>query len=159
MARFTFQLQAALEQRQREERDRQIVVARLQREASELEERIRAIQSQIVQEKRDLAAALDAERAGGRIDLDAARRQGAAALAQIRIAQQDALQLAGVLRRLDGARLDLLDAARRRKAVELLRDRRYEQWKRQQARREMAELDELAVMRAGRSTELRGDAA
>lgn len=158
MARFVFGLQAALDQREREERDRQLVVAQLQREATALEERIRALQGEIVREKEELRRALVAERGGTRVDLGAARRQGAASLAKIRQAQQGAIELAGVLRRLDSARLDLLEAARRRKAVELLRDRRYDEWKRDQMRREAAEVDEIAVMRAGRP-EARGDAA
>lgn len=169
MARFVFELQAALEQRERVERERQVVVAQLQAEASQLEEFIRGRQRQIEQEKEELRQALVSERAAGAsggmiVDLDAARRQGAAALGRIREAQQAALRLAGVLRRLDKARLDLLEAARQRKAVELLRDRRYEAWKLDQARREAAAVDELAVMRAGRSAgpggrEVRGDAA
>src|SRR5690606_10167876 len=124
----------ALEQRERIERERQVVVARLQAEASEIEEFIRSAQRAIEREKEELRSALRVERSAGAaggtlVDLDAARRQGAAALGQIRTAQQAALRLAGVLKRLDNARLDLLEAARQRKAVELLRDRRYEAWK------------------------------
>jgi flagellar biosynthesis chaperone FliJ len=170
MARFVFELQAALEQREREERNRQMVVAQLQRESLEIEDAIRRTQTGIVREKEALRDALRAERAGGLggvlVDLDAARRQGAATLGKIREAQQAAIKLAGVLKRLDSARLDLLEAARERKAVELLRDRRYEAWKRDQMCRETAESDELAVMRAGRRDaphdaphEARGDAA
>jgi flagellar export protein FliJ len=159
MPRFVFPLEAALEQRQRLERDRQIVVAQLQREASLLEDRIRVIQGEIVREKQELRSAVDAERAGGVVDLASARRQGAASLARIREAQGLALQLAGMLKRLDQARLDLLEAARRRAAVQMLRDRRYDEWKRQQSRRETSELDEIAVMRAGRQSAAHGDAA
>src|SRR5690606_889817 len=131
--RSVFELQAALEQRQRAERDRQLVVAGLQHEATEIEDFIRATQKEIIREKEELRTALHVERAAGSapeamlVDLDAARRQGSAALGKIREAQQAAIRLAGVLKRLDSARLDLLEAARQRKAVELLRDRRYEQ--------------------------------
>jgi flagellar protein FliJ len=46
--------------------------------------------------------------------------------------------------------LDLLEATKRRKAVELLRERRFEQWRLDLERRETAAVDELAVMRYGR---------
>ena len=42
-----------------------------------------------------------------------------------------------------------MEASRQRKAVELLRERRYEEWKQARDKAEAAALDELAVMRAG----------
>ena len=60
------------------------------------------------------------------------------------------VRLAGVHQRLDAARLALIKATAARRGVEVLRERRYEAWKREQDRAEAAALDELAVMRAAR---------
>jgi hypothetical protein len=56
----------------------------------------------------------------------------------------------GLHRRIDAARLELLKATTDRKAVEVLRQRRYEAWRAEQARREAIALDEISTMRAGR---------
>ncbi|MEM9560896.1 MAG: flagellar FliJ family protein, partial [Planctomycetota bacterium] len=58
-------------------------------------------------------------------------------------AQAAVVRLAGVYERLDRARLELLEAATARRAVELLRDRRLEAWKRDELRREQLVLDDL----------------
>ena len=73
-------------------------------------------------------------------------------------AQRTVLELAGLLRRLESARAELLEAAKRRKAVELLKDRRFEEWRSDQNRRELAAVDELAVMAAGRRGDKDGEA-
>jgi flagellar export protein FliJ len=83
-------------------------------------------------------------------DVRAVRLQSGAAVRLGMAAQRAVLELAGVHRRLEGARAELLEAAKRRKAVELLRERRYEEWRTDQNRRELAAVDELAVMAAAR---------
>jgi flagellar export protein FliJ len=63
-------------------------------------------------------------------------------------AQRAVVRLAGVQKRLEMARLDLIAATAERRGVEVLRERRFEAWKREQDRREAAAMDEMAVMRA-----------
>ena len=152
MAKFVFELEALLRQRLRAEREQMARVAEIERERLALESEIRSCQRSIVQEKRDLAARLGAEREGGRhaVDLRAVRVQANASLHLIGRAQRSVIRLKGVHDRLDAARLELLDRTTKRRAIELLKEKRYEQWKREQARLEQAEQDDRAVMRHGR---------
>lgn len=145
MARFRFRLESVLEHRRAVERDRQRAVAGLERRRTELEAEIMRRRNAAVGEQALARAALV-----GMLDVRALRLQGAAALRHEAEARRCAIELAGLLRRLEAARADLLHAARRRKAVEMLRERRWEQWRLDQSRAEGAALDELAVMRAGR---------
>lgn len=151
MARFHFQLEAVLEQRRAVERTRQVTVAGLERQRMDAEERIRSLQRQIGAEKEDLREALSAETVRGRaVDLRYVRLQAGASLHLTAKAQHTVVQLAGVFKRLDAARLELVQATTRRKAVEVLKERRYEAWRVEEARRENAALDELSVMHASR---------
>lgn len=154
MAKFHFQLEAVLEQRRGVERTRQVAVAELERQRMDTEDRIRDIQRQIVVEKEDLRDALatpePGARAVGGVDLRHVRLQAAASLHLVAKAQHTVVRLAGLFKRLDAARLELVKATTRRKAVEVLKERRYEQWRDEQTRRENAALDELSVMRAPR---------
>lgn len=159
MARFRFDLQRLLDHRERVERDKQLAVAALERERIALEDRIRDHQRAITATKTDLRAALAGERLGdadgggasGRMDPRSVRMQAGASLHLIVKTQQLALALAGLHKKINTARLELLEAATQRKAVELLRQRRYDRWRREEARRETAELDDLAAARVGRS--------
>lgn len=172
MAGFVFELEAVLDQRLMVEQQKRLVVAALERERLSIEGVIRGCQRAITRERDDLRARLRTAQRDGRgetlrsdlgaaaaggdgLDMRSVRLQAAASLQFVAKAQRAVLQLAGVCKRLDAARLELLGAATRRKAVELLRERRREEWRTEQARREDAALDELNVMRASRS----GDAA
>lgn len=147
MARFRFKLQPVLEHREMIEREKQRAVGHLERERRRLEETLRTTHAAIEREQGELRQTLGPSHA---IDAQAIRVHFAAAGHLHAVARQTVLKLAGVTRRLEGARAELLLAARRRKAVELLRTRRLEQWKLDESRRETAAIDELAVMRAGR---------
>jgi flagellar protein FliJ len=144
MARFRFRLQAVLDHREMQEHERQRAVAALERERVRLEQLIRDAQRSIMLEQAELRAGL----ASG--DLHTARRQSAAASRFLAEAQRAAVELAGVHKRLLNARAALLEAAKDRKAVELLRDRHFQSWISEENRREAAAVDELVVMRAGR---------
>lgn len=148
MARFIFELEAVLKQRLAEEREHQLRVADLEREKSQLESHIRDCQRGLAQEREELREQL----AGGAatLDLRGVRFQAGASLRLVALAQRAVLQLAGAHKRLDAARLLLLRASMRRKGVEMLKERRLEEWKLQQKKREEAALDELNVVRAGR---------
>lgn len=159
MAQFRFNLEHVLEQRRRAERDAQVAFAAINRERIGLESTIRGFQNSIVGFKRDLRGALSGERdveetAGAPVTLLDVRLQAGASLMVMGKAQASVLELAGVHQRLEIARTALLDAAKARQAVELLRERKFEQWKREEARREAIELDDLTTMRFGRDDSL-----
>jgi flagellar export protein FliJ len=150
MPRFVFQLEAVLKQRLAAERERQLEVAALERERGALEEKIRAYQQELTQERHELHDQLAGASGGASLDLRGVRFQAGAALRIIANAQRSVLQLAGVHKKIDAARLLLLEATTKRKAVEVLKERRYEEWKAQQKRVEDAAADEINVMSASR---------
>ncbi|MEX2219892.1 MAG: flagellar export protein FliJ [Phycisphaerales bacterium] len=144
MARFRFRLQAVLDHREAVEQERQRAVAEVERERVRLEGVIRECHRRITVEKGEQRRGLLAG------DLGAARRQASAGARYSTEAQRAAIELAGAYARLERARAALLEAAKARKAVELLRERHLEQWRAEESRRENAAADELSVMRAGR---------
>lgn len=151
MPRFVFSLEAALEKRRRIERERQLVVAKLERTRVDLDERVRAVQGRLTQERNDMRSLLGPGGAGiGRVVVSSVRLQATAGLHGLAELRALAIELAGVMKRLESARAQLTAAAVARKAVEKLRQQQLERWKAEEARRESAELDDLTLMRFGR---------
>ncbi len=148
MPQFRFKLQPVLDQREREERDRQLIVAELERERLALESRIRMCQQMMEDERATLSQAL---KSGQRVDLQMVKMQAGASLKHNFEAQRTVLELAGVFRKIQLAREELAQAAARRKAVELLRDQQLEAFKHTIERKESHDLDEMSVMRFGRN--------
>ncbi len=148
MARFRFQLQAVLQHRLRLEQEQQRVVAELESTRATLEGTIRSCQDALVRERSEMRSMLQAA------DMRGVRFQAGAATRIIASAQRAVLELAGVHKRLEAARAVLLEATKRRKAVDLLKERRFEEWRYQQARREAEATDEIAVMRAAHGGDL-----
>jgi flagellar FliJ protein len=142
--RFRFALQAVLDHREMIEQQKQKAVAELESRRLDLEALIRSHQRTIAHERAEQRTLLE----HGRV-MDA-RAQAASTVRISALAQRAVLELSGVHARLQAARAELLEAAKRRKAVELLKERRFEQWKLEQNRREAAALDELSVMQAAR---------
>jgi hypothetical protein len=85
--------------------------------------------------------------------------QAARSLFAVGEASRAVFKLGGTMKRLDAARGELLRAATARKAVEALRERRYEVWLDEQKRREDAALDEMAVIRGSRTQANTGSVA
>ncbi len=152
MSKFVFKLQPVLDQRERDERDHQLVVAQLESERLALESRIRMCQQMMDDERSTLSQALAP---GQQVDLKAVKMQAGASLTHNFEAQRTVLELAGVFRKLQSAREALVQAAAKRKAVELLRDQQKEAFKQEQDRREAQDLDEMSVMRAHRTDGIR----
>lgn len=144
MPRFRFQLQAVLDLRQREEDGRQREVAKLEQERRRIEDGLRRRQRSITDARDEVR-----NRLVGDLNPDGLRSQANASLSLMRDAQRTVLELAALHRRLEKARLDLQEAARRRRAMELLRDRRALEWREGLDRREQAAIDELATIRPG----------
>ncbi len=150
MAKFEFSLEAVLEQRGLIERRQQVVVAQLQAARDQAEARVRALQGAMTTD-REAQRRLAKGDAGGRVAVDQVRLAASASMHALVSLQRAALALAGAQQRL-GAGQDRLRSARvERKGVEVLKQRQFDAWKREQARREAAELDDLVVMRAGRA--------
>jgi len=145
MARFRFRLDTLLEARRRAERDRQIELAELERERLRLEDAIRSRYAAARAGREDLRRALTP---GAPRTMASVRLQATASLSLETQTQRLAIELAGVLRRLEGARERLLEAARERQAVERLREKRRDSWLAQERRREAIEQDEIAGARA-----------
>lgn len=152
MAKFVFNLEAVRKQRSALEKQRMVAVAELERERLTLEDRIRAAHESVEAERLELREQLSGMREGeGRlVDLRGVRFQAGAAVVLRARTQQLVLQLAGLHKRLEKVREELRQAVAARKAVDLLRDRRFEEWRRELARREAMTLDELATMRGVR---------
>lgn len=151
MARFIFKLEPVLRQRKAVERQRQLALAEIERERLALEDQVRSIQDQIRSEKDLMREHLDPRASGSRsVDLRGVRMQAGAQLRLVLSAQQAVVKLAGVHKRIEAARSELIEATKARRAVELLRERRYEQWLEEQRHKEAAMLDEIAVVRGGR---------
>lgn len=162
MAKFKFELEPVLRLRRRVEEERQRAVAELERQRSGIEERIRAHQASISASKRDLRQMLAGEKmavevegaVGGwgesGVSLRGARLQANSALHMVAQAQRAVVELAGVHGRLDVARLALLRAMTQRKAVEVLKQKRYEEWRAEVLRKEQAEVDEMVNARVAR---------
>jgi flagellar biosynthesis chaperone FliJ len=168
VARFVFKLEALITQRRAAEREAQLDVARLESERLLLEATLREIRASLDLERDEWRTRLHGPATGpatgrstglgtesstgpdgaqGGVDVSLVRLQASASLHQVRKAQQTAVRLAGVLTRLEQARLRLVHAASERKAVERLRERRYEAWRFAEQKREDAALDEFTVMR------------
>lgn len=145
MPAFVFKLRPLLKARCRAEEAEQRAVAALERQRLDLEGALRRRQNEIVEEKHTLRGSLT-----GRVDMRNLRLRAGMSLHLVRQAQQLVLQLAGLHKRIDAARARLIEATRRRRAIELLRDRRFEQWKASLDKAETAALDELAVAAAAR---------
>lgn len=145
MAKFTFDLEPLLRARKAAE-DQQI------REVGALEQKRRLVESRIAAAQHVISANKASVRGElvGSIDPAGLRLQAHNSLKAMRDAQRLVLELAGVHRQLVAARSVLAEKARDRRAIELLKERRFEAWKSEQDKREAAFVDELAVSAAAR---------
>ena len=145
MAKFRFELEPLLRARRMAEQSHQRAVAAIENERMGLEEALRQMQQQISSEKSGLQAELV-----GMIDAHQLRLGAAATMQSMRRAQRIVLELAGTHRRLEAARFELIEATKQRRAVELLRDKRFDEWKARLDKAETDAIDELAIIAAAR---------
>jgi flagellar FliJ protein len=145
MAHFVFRFETLLEQRQRVEDDRQRDLARLLRQRMILESELTRMQQTITQSKHLLADSLV-----GKVNLDLVANFTRYSGQATQRARQIVVKLAAMQNQVQASRQRLLDATRARRALELLRDRHFQQWKRQEQRRETRRLDELTSQRYAR---------
>lgn len=142
MAKFVFQFEPLLRHRQAIEDQRQRELAQHLRSQMILQGQLRTMQQTIRDSKQQLGAGLV-----GRVDLSAISQFAGFSGHTTMRARQIVLRLAEIDKQIQVARQQLLDATRQRKALELLRDRQREIWRREQQRREDLELDEMANQR------------
>jgi len=146
MARFVFKLDPVLKARQHAEQAKQRAMAELLRERIALENILRDQQTQIDRSRGTMREAMV-----GPVQVRDVRSHAAATMRLMASAQKLAIDLAGVHQRIEEARKQLLEATRDRRAMELLREKRYMQYQKVQAKAEQAAMDELAVIKAART--------
>lgn len=146
MAVFRFALQPVLNQRQRTEEERLVAVAELDRQRIDIEDQIRVLQGRIEFERGELRSGLDAT-----VQIAAIRMQASASLHAVAEAQKLVFRLAGLQQRIKVARARLAEAIAARKALELLKERRFAEWKAVLNRREDRMLDDVGTFGAIRS--------
>ncbi|MBL4700433.1 MAG: flagellar export protein FliJ [Phycisphaeraceae bacterium] len=140
MSKFVFKLETVLKQRQTVEDQLQRELAKLMRHRMIFHNQIRAIQTELSDSKGQLTAGLI-----GKVDLVSTSQFARfSAQSQLR-AQTIVRQLARLENHIVQAQKQLVEAMRQRKALDLLRDKQYQQWKRAQLRREASRLDDLAT--------------
>jgi len=142
MKRFRFQLESLLRVRRSEEERAGRAVAELVRARLELEERIRRARENLAEGQEELRIA-----ATGHVDLLTLQVQGRAAVEVMRMADRFRPALAVLDGRLEQTRALLNACARRRRSIELLRERRYSEWRTDGRRVDQAALDDLVQQR------------
>ncbi|MCE2882041.1 MAG: flagellar export protein FliJ [Planctomycetaceae bacterium] len=154
MAKFRFALQRVLDRRLDEEEARRRVLSQVEAKRRGLEDALRTRQQEI-------SAGRDAWRSGlvGTVDPAALRHHAIASTGLVRKAQRTVLELAGMEKALVKARADLVEAARARRALEILRERRLAAHLAEESRRERDNLDEFAANVARRARDAEGAAA
>jgi flagellar FliJ protein len=138
MAKFVFKLEALLKQREREEQECLRLLAEQAAVVNSAQEAVRRINETVQSGHEDVRRHLM-----GPLDmgfLTAHRRFMGAMQRQVIELVQKAVQ---AKKRLEEARTRLAEAARRRKAIEILREKQFDRWRMQQARAETALGDEI----------------
>lgn len=157
MARFVFELEAVLRMRRREEERAMLQLAERERARAERVREAQEIETRVAEgrlEWRDRLAI-----ATGGIEMTGVRMQAGATLRDLSLLKRAALSVAAAEREVTRAREELLEATRRRQAIEELRERRLEAWKAERARVEQRVVDDLVVSRFGRAGDGLADAA
>ena len=141
MAKFVFKFDGVLRQREHVETQRQRELAVVQQEMTRLQSELRQLNEQVAGSTDDLRT----NHLTGRLDLSflaahrrfmlAMQRKGAALMQQI----------AAVQKRVDVAQAALAEAAKQRKIMEKLKEKSFERWRADLARRELIETDEIAM--------------
>lgn len=149
MPRFTFKLRPLLNARIAAERQKQRELAGLQRERFVIEQRLRSQQERIDQDRSVQRNALV-----GRIDTHALRSHASSTMRLLRDAQRMAIELAQLHQRINQSRAELAEASMRRRAIELLHDRRLAEWKKRMEKHEEVALDDLIAAKAKRPQEM-----
>lgn len=140
MAQFYFNLHAVLRQRELVEDQRQRELAAVQSKYAAMESQLRAMDEEL----RAVTEDLRQNRLIGRVNLEFLAAHRRFTLSMQRKALTLAEQMAPVKAAVDAARAALVEAAKQRKIMEKLREKREAAWKVEEARKELAATDEIA---------------
>jgi flagellar FliJ protein len=141
MARFTFPLQTVLEQREADERTCQMELARARLLQTQLEAKLTGLNDEIVganEQMRD-------HHLVGRIDVNLISTHRRFLIAMRAQVIQLAEQIAKARLDCEAKQRKLNDAAKGRKAIEVLRDKQKERWLAEQNRKELAIADDVGM--------------
>lgn len=141
MAKFIFNLDGVLRQRKQVERDRQRALAEKMAEVHRLSEELR----QMDQSMQSAVADVRENRLRGPIDLAFIAAHRRYTMAMQRKATDQARRIVAAQQIADAARLELAEAAKQRKIIEKLREKRYQQWKMELERKAAMEMDEVGM--------------
>lgn len=144
MARFVFNLDGVLRQRKRIEQEKQRAMAEKQAVLVELQNALRQMQETVESSNADIRQ----NRLVGRLDMAfiTAHRRFLASMQRQSLSLAQKIALAQ--RAVEDARAELIEAAKQRKAIEKLREKQFERWRAERARREQAQLDEIGMQLA-----------
>ena len=145
MKRFTFNYQALLDARSAEEQAKKRVLGSILSRRGGLEGDLCRQESFIKSNQHMTRLQLV-----GPVDIDSLRSHAGQSVQAMRRMHVILLELSEVHRRLEQARMELVELRRQRRTMELLRDRAKDRWVRQERRREHRELDELVSVRTAR---------
>jgi flagellar FliJ protein len=138
MAKFVFKLAALLRQRKREEQECQRLLAEQAAVVNAAEEAVRRINESVQAGHEDVRRHLM-----GKLDMGFLTAHRRFMIATQRQAADLVQKVAIAKKLLEEARVKLTEAAKRRKAIEKLREKQFERWTADQARRETALSDEI----------------
>ena len=144
MPRFIFKLEGVLRQRKQIEQQRQRDVAQIQQQVRLLEQELRLLNQSLQATTQQIRG----HHLTGKLDMAflAAHRRYSAAMQ--RKGQAIVQRLAAMQPQVLALQQALNEAARRRKAIEKLRERRQTEWRDGQARLETADIEEIGAMMA-----------
>lgn len=139
MPKFQFNLQAVLTQRLHAEKEKQralgVLLEQMARHEAELLQLDRLV--------KDASADLRTNRLTGSVDLAFIAAHRRFVLATERKARTVIQKMSLLQRHVDEARALLVEAARARRVVEKLRERKFEEWKANLLKQDQAEIDEV----------------
>ena len=141
MARFVFKLEAVLRQRKQIEQQKLRDLAVRQQVVVGLQQNLLALQTQA----NDAAKDLRDNRLVGPINLSYLSAHRRYIMSMGRQAVAIAQKVAQAQKFVDEARLALAEAAKNRKAIEKLKEKHYESWRQEQAKKEADALDEVGM--------------
>jgi len=139
MAKFKFSLERLLDRRLKEEEARRLVLSKIEGQRRALEDSLRDRQREISAGRGEWR-----EQLVGEVDPTALRHHASASIGLMRKAQRTVLELAGLEKSLVRAKEDLVEAARARRVLEILRERRLAAFRADEAKRERDQIDEFA---------------
>jgi flagellar FliJ protein len=141
MAKFTFQLDGVLRHRTNIEHQRKRELAVIQTQMTALDAELRALDASVQNSITDLRT----NRLVGRIDLAFLSAHRRYAFAMQRKAMGIVEKMGAVKIQVDAAKRNLAEASKQRKILEKLRERLYARWREAIERRDVAEMDEIAM--------------